>query len=160
MTTEATTTRKNTDYSASAVNLTNPPDVIRALGDLLTVQAKLTDVTTRIALTVPKELSDEANALTSEIADRKKKLETLIDQWGGYQDLETGHYALKQRKVSKSYNAEKFEPVWPQYSQAVIIKAIDEAKLKGLIKGGLITEDELKANQVLTEKESFAFIIK
>jgi len=39
-------------------------------------------------------------------------------------------------------------------------KAVDVSKLQGLIRGGLITEDELKVKGILTEEQTFAFYIK
>ena len=71
-----------------------------------------------------------------------------------------GWYALKQRKVSKSYKPEPFEKAYPQFAPAVIIKAIDTSKLTGLIKGGLVNEAQLEADGVLVCTESFAYIIR
>ena len=80
--------------------------------------------------------------------------------YGSYQDLDKGWYAVKQRKVSKSYNAEAFEKTYPQFAPAVIIKTVDTTKLNGLIKGGLLAEDDLVDVHIIKESESFAYIIK
>ena len=152
--------RANPDYSASAVNLTNPVNALQCLAKLHSFRTALDETLTDIENSVPAELKKRRDGLEMDILDIMANIKVVIDNQGSYQDTEKGLYALKQRKVSKSYNAENFEDAFPQYAPAVIKKAVDTTKLAGLIKGGLVSEDDLRKNIVLEETESFAYIIK
>jgi len=163
MTTEAKT-KKNTDYSASAVNLTNHMEVFNAISRIKVMQSDIEMLDATLHAYPEYEQMVEKQ---QEMAVLRKEAEQLIEQYGSYQDTEKGWYGVKQRKVSVSYNAGIFEGKYPQFAPAVIIKAVDTTKLKGLIKGGLITEEELRQSwdgkggaSVVTETESFAYIIK
>jgi hypothetical protein len=157
MTTEA---KKNIDYSNSAVNLTNHEQIKGMLQALAETKAFLKSVEDRIEALIPKELADLQQQYQDEIMQIMSDIQITIEERGSYQDLENGRYAVKQRKVSKSYDARVFKIAYPQYSPAVVIETIDTTKLNGLIKGGLITEADLKTNGVVTEKETFNYIIK
>jgi hypothetical protein len=148
---------KNTDYSASAVNLSNHANVKSQLDIYLKHLADVERL--RIALeALPeyKALEEAGKTLSSE----RKLVELSIEANGSYQDLANGHYAVKQRSASKSYNPEAFKKAYPQFAPAVIIEAVDTAKLTGLIKGGLLAEDALKIEGIIHESESFTYIIK
>jgi hypothetical protein len=154
--------KKNTDYSASAVNLCNPPEVGEVLRGQIARQLTLKQLKQQADDCVPEELRQKIQALGDEIVKENDGLREYIDTFGSYQDLELGIYAVKQRTVSKSYNAVAFERIYPQYAPAVIIKAVDTTKLNGLIKGGLLNEDDLKHPDmgVIKETESYRYIIK
>ena len=154
------TKRKPTDYSASAVNLGNDFELGERLHGLASLGREMVVVNNAIESAIPKELKEKKADLESCIAQAITAIKTDIERLGSYQNLDRLWYAVKQRKVSKSYNPATFENLYPRYAPAVIVKAVDEKKLLGLIKGGLLTEGELKENQVLTETESFAYIIK
>ena len=158
--TEPKATRKNTDYSASAVKLCNPPEVEGLLLDLQNEQTSVEQLKNQANALIPDELKVKIGQAEFTVAKLSTEIRRVIDKEGSYQDIEVGWYALKQRKVSKSYKAEPFEKNYPQFAPAVIIKAIDTAKLTGLIKGGLINEGQLEADGVLVCTESFAYIIK
>ena len=151
---------KNTDYSASAVKMVNPPETHTLLGELKNLKADLLVLNEQVDALIPQELRDRIEICQKWIIEKEVDIRLAVDMFGSYQDLDKGWYAVKQRKVSKSYNAEKFEAIYPQYSPAVIIKAVDTTKLNGLIKGGLITNDELILHAITKETESFAYIIK
>lgn len=152
--------RKNTDYSKSAVALLNPQVVEISLIQLNNFQRRLNEVNEAMTAAIPQNLKDEAQQLTDLIGNINKVIREQIESNGSYQNLDQGWYAVKQKKVSKSYDARVFKLAYPQYSPAVVIETIDTAKLTGLIKGGLITEDDLKTNGVVTETESYSYIIK
>jgi hypothetical protein len=157
---------KNTDYSASAVKLVNPPQIKEWLEGQNNRMIDLANLQEKIDACIPVELKAELECLQKEVAAEVEAIKGWIDQEGSYQDLNLGWYAVKQREVSKTYNAEPFEVRYPEYSRAVIIKAVDVTKLTGLIKGGLINEEDLKKESpggypaVITEKEAFSYIIK
>ena len=154
----ATKNVKVADYSDSAVNLCNPPDIGTKLSELALHQSD-------VAM-YEKELGDNEvwkSLKTSELAisDTKAQIRAMIDALGSYQNLKAGHYAIKYRRVSKEYHADKFAgKPYDQYRPAVITEAINIQALSGLIKGKLLTEAELIKHGVITEKENFAIVIK
>lgn len=154
------TEKRNTDYSKSAVNLTNPGELIPQLGVLLALKGSQEVITREIQEAIPKELNQKLLDITSEISKVETTIKESIEKYGSFQNVEKGIYALKQRKVTRSYDAGVFKLAYPQYSPAVIVETVDTVKLGGLIKGGLITEESLKINGVVEEKESFQYIIK
>ena len=151
---------KNIDYSASAVKMVNPPEIKVLLGELQKLKADMLILNEQAEKLIPQDLKDRMSICSKYISEKEADVKLAIDIFGSYQDLEQGQYAVKQRKVSKSYNAEKFEAIYPQYSPAVIIKAVDTTKLNGLIKGGLLTENYLKTLDIIHESESFAYVIR
>lgn len=146
------------DYSDSAVNLCNPPDIGVKLAELASRKAEATMFEGELADNKSWKLLKEAEQA---ISDTQAQIRAMIDALGSYQDLKAGHYALKYRRVSKEYHAEKFvgNP-FDQYRPAVIAEAINVGALNGLIKGKLLTETDLKLLGVITEKENFAVVIK
>lgn len=152
--------KKNVDYSNSAVNLVNPDSVKIGLDSILILRDKLIEVQAKINECIPAELTLIENNLKAEMDRQITDLKGYIELDGSYQDLDRGWYAVKQRKVSKSYDAAVFKLAYPLYAPAVIIETMDTVKLGGLIKGGLIKEADLKTNGVVEEKETFNYIIK
>jgi len=162
MTTEKVETKKkNTDYSASAVNLTNPTELGVGLCALKVCQEQLAVVQAKIEDSIPDELKAQRDLYAKQITDLNADLRKAVDDLGSYQNLEDGLYAVKQSVKSKSYNAQPFESSYPEFAQAVIIKSIDGDKLKALQKGGLVADDaRLESLFILSVKESFKYIIK
>ncbi len=160
MTTENKSTKRNTDYSASVVNLCNPAKLAELLAHLYEAQGNANDIKDRIDATIPPELLKASAQIQDTISALNAEIRAAIEKYGSYQDVINGAYALKQRRVSKTYNAQPFETNYPQFAPAVIIKAVDTTKLNGLVKGGLLTEEQLRQTGVLTETESFAYIIR
>ena len=160
MTTEKT--RNNNDYTASAVNLNNPLTVQEMLGVYLKTQAELEALQEEARKVIPAELSAAIAAASELLAVQKKTVQLSIDNFGSYQDIDNGHYAVKQRKVSEEYHVEPFKKLYPQYIPAVIVETINVKALEGLIKGKLLDRDELKNADIgiITENESFTYIIK
>jgi Holliday junction resolvase-like predicted endonuclease len=152
--------KRNTDYSASAVNLTNTTKLAMAMNIYRNEQADLQKLQEEADSYIPDTLRESIAKKQDIIAHTAQDIRGLIDLHGSYQDVEHGIYAVKQRKLSKSYKAEPFEKTYPQYAPAVIAKAVDVAKLTGLIKGGLLDEARLEADGVLTISETYSYIIK
>ena len=154
--------RKNVDYSASAVMLTNPPQLQDLLRRLYEAQGNANEIKDRIDASIPKDLIIANENIQAFIASLNEEIRDAIDTYGSYQDVTNGMYAVKQRKVSISYDAARFKFLYPQYAPAIIIESVDTAKLKGLIKGGLLKEEDLKHPDVAIAKEteSFAYIVK
>jgi hypothetical protein len=152
--------KKNPDYSASAVMLTNPPQVM----DLLTKHHRLGDEIEKIQLeiddAIPRALLDKREGIQKELSETDKSLRQAIDEFGSYQNLDYGEYAVKQRRLTKQYNATLFETFFPEYATAVLKKTVDTVKLGGLVKGGLVSEEGMRRAQVMTEVETIAYIIK
>jgi len=152
-----TRTKKPADYSNSAENLSNPPEIGEKLVELKELQFTASQIEAKLneneTYRLFKEYSDR-------IADTIAQIKDMVDAQGSYQDIEHGMYAVKYRRVSKSYEAEPFMKFYPQYVPAVIVNAVNSDALGGLIKGGLITEDELRKNGVLKEDVKFAYHVK
>ncbi len=155
-----TRAKKYNDYSASAVNLCNPETVevlITALSNITELRNALEE---KAQALIPDEIKENLKKADDKITELQQQIKEAVDTHGSFQDLAIGWYAVKQRKVSKSYDASLLETAYPQYAPAVIIKAVDTTKLTGLIKGGLLDEAQLKAGNIIQEKESFAYVIK
>lgn len=151
---------KAIDYTNSAVNLNNSPNLKERLDYLRSYKNTLQILQSQAESYIPAKAKEAIKVTSERIETLHQEILTLIETEGSYQDLQNGLYAIKQRKVSKSYDPAMFEASFPMFAPAVIIKAVDEKKLQGLIKGGLINEQDLKTLGVTTEKESFAYIIK
>jgi hypothetical protein len=154
MTTEAK--RKNPDYTASAVNLVNPPEIGPKLMELQDIQARWSTLDANLqAMPEYQELQEQAAKLAA-IRDEVKQ---LIDTFGSYQNIESGFYAVKQRKESMVYQALKARANLPvKLAELVIIESVDAKALDGLVKGGLVTPEQArKCGEV---KETFAYIIR
>lgn len=157
---DLTRPKKNPDFSGSAVSLTNPSDARVYLTNLHGLLNELDDVLAAIENSVPAELKERRDNLEKRIETITNGLKGIIDKQGGYQDVIEGLYALKQRRLSKSYVADKFERLYPQFAPAVIVKAVDIMKLNGLVKGGLLDEGHMELEGVLKLSETYAYVIK
>jgi len=177
MTTESKQ-RKNIDYTNSAENLCNPGEVMDLLVQLHAEEA--------IKVALEGQLKERCNELVDGItkseeviAQIQKKIKEAIDQFGSYQNIESGEYAVKYRRMSKSYHVEPFKLQYPKYVPAVVEETINIKALEGLVKGGLIKQDELLqplmvdglekirrtgkckvCEPVVTETASFAYFIR
>ena len=154
------TKKKPMDYTASAVALLNPNEVQEALCELNYLNKEVEKTQDIISALIPREFTETLTNLIKKREEVTQKIKDRVNTLGSYQNLDAGWYAVKQRKLSKSYDAAPFEQKYPQFAPAVIIKAVDTTKLNGLIKGGLLDEAQLEADGVLKISESFAYIIK
>ena len=155
---------KSIDYSASAVKMCNPDEVKDELAYLHNLNKEIQEVEDEIKKSIPDQLQIKLDMLRHSADDITKVLRERIEIYGSYQDLEQGWYAIKQRVVSKSYNAGIFKEQFPKFAPVVIVEIVNEKALTGLIKGGLISEVELYGTTiippVIKESETFRFIIK
>lgn len=148
---------KNPDYTASAENLTNAKEVLCLMDERAVVLKELQS----LALSLRESEFGKLMTLNEgrlEVLTGEIKAE--IVRLGGYQDIELGIYALKQKKVSLRYNAEPFIQAFPDYEKAVTVTEVNVEKIKGLVKGKLITEEELQRAHVITESATYSTIIK
>jgi len=150
--------KKNADYSASAVNLTNDPDVAAFYFQLKQAMAGLDAANTAIEASVPESLLSERTKLEGEVERLQRELRLAIDAKGSFQDVPVGYYALKQRKVSVTYSPQGVRDAMPDFAKAVIEETVNKAKVEGLLKGGLISQAQV--DKASSKTESFAYIIK
>jgi len=149
--------KKNPDYSATAVNLTNPPEILEKLDRLKVLKHNVADM----------EKSLEENPVYINIKSSEKEIQNLTDQikdmidsQGSFQSIEKGLYAVKQMRTSESYDAEKFKINYPAYVPAVIVDSVNKDALTGLLKGNLIKHDKLLEQGVIIEKHTYAYKIE
>jgi hypothetical protein len=149
----------NKDYAKSAVKLTNPESVKKLYAEYKFHQQNLADIDLQIATLVPDSLKVKREAGEQALAEAEKTLKAMIETDGSYQDVTTGEYALLQNRVSVSYSVDGCRKAIPDFAKAVITETVDQDKIKGLLKGKLITEDQVKPFRIETPA-SPAFIIK
>jgi len=160
--TKETKTKKNPDYSKTIVNQTNADEVKTEIDTLAELKLDLEQ-----ARKILKEMPEyqEFLGLGVKIAEQTTKVKDAIDKRGSYQDIENGVYGLKYQTKSTEYNEQSFMARYPQYVPAVIVQRINPDALKGLIKGKLLTLDELEGpsagnDSVITYKTGERYYIK
>lgn len=148
--------KKNTDYSASAVNLVNPVEVGCKLAEL--AQLKINQARLEAVLQAYPEYGELA-VLHRAQGLLEVQIKELIDEQGSFQDLEAGIYAVKQRREKLTYQVDLvIQHLSSKLADLVLVKTVDSKALDGLVKGKLVTPEE--ARQCATVKEDFAYIIK
>jgi hypothetical protein len=140
MTTEEKT-KKNPTYQA--INQTNAPEVKEALNALYLYEKELADIQDKIKAALP-ELIAERDRWRDAVSCKTAEIKELIQEHGSYQDAEAGEYALVYERKTPQYDAQAFKARYPQYVPAVIVEAVNAEALKGLIKGGLLSQPELE----------------
>lgn len=151
--------KANPDYSETAENLCNPPEVKMLLDDIHQKQTHLDSLEKQL-MAQNEDLANSIELTKREVSDLTKELKEAISQYGSFQDIESGIYAVKYRIVHKEYHAEPFEKHFEQFAPAVIKKAVDREVLKPLVKGGAIKEETLKELGILTERVNHGFFIR
>ena len=144
------------DYSKSAVNLCNPGEVLALLQEYKEAWGYATDL--RAQLETKNQIYLALRETEQAINILEKAIREAVDKFGSYYDPDTDMVAIKQRRISKAYNARRFSELFPQFAPAVIGQTVNVPSLKGLIKGGLLSEGELAP--CVTESETFAYIIR
>jgi len=151
--------KKNPDYSASAVMLTNPPQVEECVLAQRVRIAKLATLEEQAQALIPESLKTEITNLQREISVEDKGIRGFIDTFGSFQDVELGLYGVKQKRESIAYKPELVRQYAPsKVASFVIIESVDSKGLDALLKAGQITPEV--ARQCGEVKESFAYIIK
>jgi len=149
---------KNPDYSESAINLVNPIQVAGQMERLRGLQADATAVRTEAEALIPPTLKQAIAKIEAEISVQLALITNTINASGSYQDITIGVYAIAQRKVSVTYDPVQARAVIPDFANAVINEAVDKKAIGGLLKGNLITPEQVAR----FSRESFtvSYIIK
>ncbi len=148
--------RKNIDYSISAVNLVNPPELKKALEERQSFTGAIANLK---GLLEAYPEWEELKKAEQRLVDSDQYIRGLIDEFGSYQNLQTGEYALKQQRFSTVYLADKVPKVMPEFEKAVLVTTVDGKKVDALLKGGLITPDQY-AQVTVRQPIAPAYIIK
>ena len=149
--------KKAADYSASAENLCNPAEVGLKLRELREIQSKIRTLEANL------EAIPEFQGLQMHLEkqrDLDAQIRAMVDAQGSYQDMANGLYAVKYRRVSKTYKAQPFIENYPKYAPAVIENFVNTKALEGLVKGGLLDFQDLKQKGVVEETTSFAYYVR
>jgi len=148
--------KKKPDYSASAEKLCNPPEVGKKIAELHKAQNTLEILEGQR----PAKLEYTVEVTQKRIADITAQVKSMVDAQGSYQDIESGEYAVKYRRMIKGYHIEPFKQAFPKYVSAVIEETINVKVLEGLFKGKVLFEGELKDIGAITESPTFAYYIR
>lgn len=143
--------KKGTDYSKTAIQLTNPNETRDALLDYdkaRTEQARASMALQFVIAKLPEQLRI-AKADIDLLATFEKVKET-IDRAGSFQDIEAGLYALKYGRKSVTYDVEKVKSEMPKYVGAVVEEVVDGDALKVLLKAKKITAEQVARCEVIT----------
>ena len=146
---------KPKDYTASAVNLVNPPEVAEVLEQRAKAVGMLNEAKQRLEQTIEYQ---NVSLLANDIAEMSHQLQELVETYGSYQDMEQGLYAIKQAKISVSYDPMRVKANLPKFADAVIEETVNKKAIEGLIKGKLISPEQ--ADACADKSESYAYIIK
>ena len=148
--------RKLADYSASAENLCNPPEVGEKLTELHIAQEQV-----KLFEGALKENENflEMKRYEQQVSDITAQIKDMVDALGSYQVVGEA-YAVKYRRISKSYDAQAFKEHYPRESAVVIEESVNVKALEGLIKGGLLMPDDLKEKGITQESLSYAYFVR
>ena len=155
--TQETRKPSNPDYTMSAVSIKNPPEVKGLLDEWLAAK-KIADEAEAVLEAKLAKLPQaiKANEADARLDEARQNLELAIKELGGYQDVEQGLYALEQVRKTITYNPDKVKVEIPTYADK-ILGQVDVNVLKGLLRGKLITQEQVDACAIV--KESLRFII-
>ncbi len=153
------TEKKNPDYAASAVMLTNPPQVEGLLRELQTCQMAVIQLRNQADALVPDELKGKIQRAEEQANKLSKDIRQSIAEFGSYQDIDKGWYAILQRRESITYKPELVRQYAPsKVASFVLIESVDSKAMDAMLKSGQLTPVE--ARQCGEVKESFAYIIR
>ncbi len=150
---------KNPNYEYSAERLTNPESVRLLLLTRLGLNSRVAELQRELEMQ-NHDLMGSIKILTRDLAANEAEIRNTVLIEGGYQDVDAGLYALRQRRVTYTYDPISFKESYPEYAPAVIKETVDTVKLGGLIKGGLLNMAALERDLVAVPSESFAFILR
>ncbi len=140
-----------TDYTKSALDLKNPlevRDLLLAYGKAKDESDAAGDAYDTATKALPETLAFDKAIIVTDIAHNAVK--EAIDRCGSYQMIKEGLYALKQGRTSVTYSVKTVRELIPDYAKAVIAEEVDARKFNGLVKGGLVTEAQVKAIEIKT----------
>ena len=156
-------TGEKPDYTNSAENLCNPVEV----ADLIAQYRNKLSVLDATKAKIPVDIMNQCMEAEAEVKRVYDEIKEAIDQYGSFQDIELGYYAIKYRRMKKSYCVEAFKELFPKYVSAVVEETINVKALEGMVKGKLINEEELTAkvaplyrHPVISQETQYAFFIR
>lgn len=147
--------KKNPDYTESAVSLTNSPE----LRDMLMVRKERKVFADELEEVLHE--TREWKAVQQVMADANEldgRIKETIDRLGGFQDIDDGLYALRQRRLSLTYIPKLVRTILPKFAEALIEEVVNKEAMGGLLKGRLVSEEQSEACAERTE--NLAYIIK
>lgn len=148
-------TKKQPDYTKSAVSITNDPSVEPLLANRRLLQSEINALAVQLKEAPGYQVYIESQR---RLAELDQAIRDAIEKVGGYQDIAAGLYALLQRRVTITYNPGTIRDCIPNYAEAVIEEVVNVAKIKGLLKGGLISEEKVKPAE--RTSESIRFVLQ
>lgn len=148
--------KKNPDYSQSAVRLCNPPQVKEALEQRQSLTSHIANL--RALLEAYPEWAELQKA-EQRLTDHVTYIRDAIDRFGSFQSVETGEYALKQRRESITYKPELVRQFAPEkVIPFVLVETVDSKALEAMVKAGQLAPEQARKCGIIEEK--FAYIIK
>lgn len=151
--------KKNPDYAASAVMLTNSPQVEGLLRELQNYQVAVNQLRNQADALVPDELKSKIQRAEEQASKLSKDIRQSIDEFGSYQDIDKGWYAIKQKRESISYKPELVRQYAPsKVASFVLIESVDSKAMDAMLKSGQLTP--VVARQCGIVEEKFAYIIR
>ena len=132
----------------------NPLNTRAALWEWHDCKTALEDVEARIEAAIPVELLDEKAKIQEHLADLRKECETAARSFGDYKD-EQGWQCEIEKRETVTYLPERFREQFPQFAEVCIEEIVNKDKVKGLLKGKLITEEQLDRATERTTVEAF-----
>lgn len=148
--------KKNPDFSKTAVNLKNPPQVKALLYKLHEAQA----IQEKLLGQIPLKLKREIEVAKKNIAELTPQIKSAIEQFGSFQDVKAGVYGVCYKSPVKHYHTKALEEHFPKLVLLVIKEVLDTAELQKLIRGKVVSEDELLDHGVITLTDGFAHWIR
>lgn len=156
MTTESKTKKANPDYSNSAVDLNNPPEVKAELNVFYQLQSEQAEIQVMLE---KNELFIELQEVSKKLVEQRVKVVEAIDKFGSYQDIENGAYAIKQRKESIDYKPELVRQYAPsRVASFVLIESVDKKAMEAMVKTKQMTPEQ--ARNCGEIQEAYAYIVK
>ena len=154
------TVKANPDYTNSAEKLTQAPEV-KALLEKWEARLQEGGVALKEWMKIQEEhpLYKKWQDILFGGTALNLELRAAIDKHGGYQDVEKGEYALKMISYSTIYLIPKIKEHIKDFADKIIIEAVNEKALKGLVKGELVTKEQLALCSEKVKKAS-TYVIK
>ena len=154
-----TAKKKNPDYTESAVDLKNDQRVLVDLRAYHGLQDQIEKLNSDIDALIPQELKDQLASLEIQKKACLEGIKSDVESYGSYQDVESGWYAIKQRKKSVTFPLDKVRAYAPKkVADFVIVESVDEKAMEAMIKAKQLTATELELCSETSE--SFVYIVR
>lgn len=151
---------KPKDFSLSAVNLCNPPEVKALLEKLSKAEASRNKIEEEIKAS-NTVLAEQHQKHIKVISDLQNKIRYAVEEKGSYQDTENERYAVKYASKTAVYsNLPSFKKNFPKFVELCIKEVLDTTALKGQVKGKLITEADLEKFKILSYDTGYSFYVR